>query len=248
MVAGAGAVSMGSAKPAEAQANLGATVTGFGSDTETVRESVHAIGTESDSEDRVVAISRSGGREPIQGTASAAAQRAADRAAGRRAQARDAVLDAIEEASDKRAKEIAAEIAAEKAANQWVLPVSGYHITATFGQGGGLWAADHTGLDFAAASGAPIKAVAAGVVSATGYEGAYGNQTTITHEDGTQTTYSHQTSTTVSVGQQVAAGDVIGYVGSTGNTTGPHLHLEVLTSPDTPVDPYAVLVDHGLQP
>jgi murein DD-endopeptidase MepM/ murein hydrolase activator NlpD len=246
MVAGAGAVSMGSAQPAEAQANLGATVTGFGSDTEKVRESVagagHAAG------DRVVAISRSGGREPIQGTASSAADRAADRAAGRRAQARDAVLDAIEEASDKRAKEIAAEIAAEKAANQWVLPVSGYHITATFGQGGGLWAADHTGLDFAAPSGALIKAVAAGVVSATGYEGAYGNQTTITHDDGTQTTYSHQTSTTVSVGQQVAAGDVIGYVGSTGNTTGPHLHLEVLTAPDTPVDPYAVLVDHGLQP
>lgn len=232
---------MGSAQSAETQANLEASVTGFGSDTEKVRESVRAVGTARGAEDRTVAISRSGGgREPIRGIGSVAAQRAA----GKTAQARDAVLDAIAEASDERSKEIAA----EKAANQWVLPVSGYHITATFGEGGGLWAADHTGLDFAAPSGAPIRAVAAGVVSAVGYEGAYGNQTTITLSDGTQTTYSHQTSTAVSVGQQVAAGDLIGYVGSTGNSTGPHLHFEVLPTPDTPVDPYAVLVEHGLQP
>jgi murein DD-endopeptidase MepM/ murein hydrolase activator NlpD len=60
--------------------------------------------------------------------------------------------------------------------------------------------------------------------------------------------FSHQSSVVVSVGERVAAGDVIGYVGSTGNVTGPHLHLEVRPHGGDPVDPYTALQELGLQP
>jgi murein DD-endopeptidase MepM/ murein hydrolase activator NlpD len=132
--------------------------------------------------------------------------------------------------------------------NQWVLPVSGYHLTAGFGEYSGLWSHYHTGLDFAAPSGTPIVAIANGVVTSVGYDGAYGNKTVITLEDGTELWFAHQTSYTVSEGQEVRAGDLIGYVGSTGNVTGPHLHLEVRPGAGDPVDPYQALVVHGLTP
>ncbi|MBB3041658.1 M23 family metallopeptidase [Nocardioides soli] len=132
--------------------------------------------------------------------------------------------------------------------NQWTLPLSGYRLTAQFGAYSGLWSHYHTGLDFAAPSGTTIHAVANGVVTSVGYDGAYGNKTVITLDDGTELWYCHQTSYTVSEGEQVSAGDTIGYVGSTGNVTGPHLHLEVRPGGGDPVDPYAALVVHGLQP
>lgn len=134
--------------------------------------------------------------------------------------------------------------------NQWQLPVDpgAYHITATFGQSSGLWSHYHTGLDFAAPTGTPIHSIANGVVTSVEYDGAYGNKTVITLDDGTELWFCHQNSTNVSVGQEVHAGDLIGYVGSTGNTTGPHLHLEVRPGAGDPVDPYQALVVHGLQP
>ncbi|CAI9405631.1 M23 family metallopeptidase [Nocardioides sp. T2.26MG-1] len=132
--------------------------------------------------------------------------------------------------------------------NQWVLPVAGYHLTAGFGEYSGLWSHYHTGLDFAAPSGTPIVAIANGVVTSVGYDGAYGNKTVITLDDGTELWFCHQTSYMVDVGQEVRAGDLIGYVGSTGNVTGPHLHLEVRPGAGDPVDPYQALVVHGLQP
>lgn len=132
--------------------------------------------------------------------------------------------------------------------NQWVLPLSGYRLTASFGQYSGLWSHYHTGLDFAAPSGTPIVAIANGVVTSVGYDGAYGNKTVITLDDGTELWFCHQTSYTVSAGQEVRAGEVIGYVGSTGNVTGPHLHLEVRPGAGDPVDPYEAMVVHGLTP
>jgi murein DD-endopeptidase MepM/ murein hydrolase activator NlpD len=133
------------------------------------------------------------------------------------------------------------------AKNQWTLPLSGYRLTATFGQYG-LWSSYHTGLDFAAPTGTPINAVANGVVTSTGYDGAYGNKTVVTLEDGTEIWYCHQTTIDVSVGEAVAAGDHLGTVGSTGNVTGPHLHLEVRPGGGDPVDPYDALVANGVTP
>jgi murein DD-endopeptidase MepM/ murein hydrolase activator NlpD len=86
--------------------------------------------------------------------------------------------------------------------NKWVLPLTSYGITATFGQYG-LWASYHTGLDFNANSGDSILSVANGTVTSTGYDGAYGNKTVVTLDDGTEIWYCHQTSIYVSVGDRV---------------------------------------------
>lgn len=185
-----------------------------------------------------------------------------------RAVSRDTRREALQEQADKRLQAIAetqakrrnaalAEVAArarrqaaEMARNAWHLPVApaAYHLTARFGQCSGLWSHCHTGLDFAAASGTPIRAVAAGKVTQAGLAGAYGNRTIITLEDGTQLWYCHQTTIRVTKGEQVRAGTFIGTVGSTGNTTGAHLHLEVRPRPKHPVDPFAALLAHGLTP
>jgi murein DD-endopeptidase MepM/ murein hydrolase activator NlpD len=103
-----------------------------------------------------------------------------------------------------------------------------YRLTARFGQTGGYWSSGvHTGLDFAGPTGTPILAAASGTVVSTGYEGAYGNQIIIDHGDGYQTTYNHLSGIGASVGDKVSTGDQIGRRGSTGNSTGSHLHFEV---------------------
>jgi murein DD-endopeptidase MepM/ murein hydrolase activator NlpD len=131
--------------------------------------------------------------------------------------------------------------------NMWHLPVASYHLTARFGDYG-LWSSYHTGLDFAAPSGTPIYAVANGTISSASYDGSYGNKTVETLDDGTELWYCHQTSFVVSAGETVRSGQLIGYIGSTGHVTGPHLHLEVRPGGGDPVDPYSALVVHGVTP
>jgi murein DD-endopeptidase MepM/ murein hydrolase activator NlpD len=85
-------------------------------------------------------------------------------------------------------------------------------------------------VDIGAARGTPLHAAADGTVIVArigGYNGGYGNYVVITHGNGTQTLYGHMKNVIVSSGQTVSAGQVIGYEGSTGNSTGPHLHFEV---------------------
>ena len=91
-------------------------------------------------------------------------------------------------------------------------------------------------------------AVANGTVTETGYDGAYGNKTVVTLDDGTEIWYCHQTSIYVSVGDRVNGGEVIGTVGATGNVTGSHLHLEVRPGGGGPVDPFQAFVEHGIVP
>ena len=85
----------------------------------------------------------------------------------------------------------------------------------------------HTGLDIAASTGTPIAAAASGTVTFSGTKGSYGKMLVITHGNGVQTYYGHCNALYVSAGTQVSQGQIIGEVGSTGNSTGPHLHLEV---------------------
>jgi murein DD-endopeptidase MepM/ murein hydrolase activator NlpD len=170
----------------------------------------------------------------------------------RAAQERKVALAALAKKAQRQAELIAARERAERLAarNAWHLPVAAgaYHLTSRFGECSSLWSSCHTGLDFAAPSGTPIRAVAAGRILEVSYAGAYGNRTRMRLSDGTEVWYCHQTSTAVEVGQQVAGGQVIGTVGSTGNSTGPHLHLEVRPTPKTPVDPFAALAAHDLEP
>ncbi len=85
----------------------------------------------------------------------------------------------------------------------------------------------HKGVDMGAPQGAPIRAVATGVVGFAGEKGGYGKVVYLEHRDGLQTRYAHQSELAVQQGQPVAAGQVIGFVGSTGLSTVPHLHFEV---------------------
>ncbi|MCL2541417.1 MAG: M23 family metallopeptidase [Nocardioidaceae bacterium] len=129
-----------------------------------------------------------------------------------------------------------------------VLPVRHYVLTAGFGEVSGLWHTFHTGLDFAAPIGTPIHAIGEGTVVSTGYEGDYGNRTVVRLDGGTVLWFCHQSAFEVHPGEHVEPGQVIGLVGDTGNTTGPHLHLEVHPHGGPAVDPKPWLISQGLKP
>lgn len=105
-------------------------------------------------------------------------------------------------------------------------PISGT-ITSRYGESSRLRQSTHTGLDISATTGTDIKAVASGTVTCAKYSGSYGNLVKIDHGNGVETWYGHTSKMYVKVGQEVKVGDVIAAVGSTGNSTGPHLHLEI---------------------
>ena len=107
-----------------------------------------------------------------------------------------------------------------------IRPVSGI-VTSRFGAASAIRRSSHTGLDLATSSGTPIKAAASGTVTFAGYKGSYGNLMVITHENGVQTYYGHCSQLYLSAGSTVSQGQSIGTVGSTGNSTGPHLHFEI---------------------
>ncbi|MFE1544305.1 M23 family metallopeptidase [Streptomyces microflavus] len=140
--------------------------------------------------------------------------------------------------------------AAERARlNAFHLPVAGSHVTTGYKTGGSLWSSgSHSGVDFMAASGSSVVAVGAGTVVEAGWGGAYGNNIVLRMTDGTYTQYGHLSSIGVSVGQSVTSGQQIGLSGSTGNSTGPHLHFEARTTPEygSDMDPVGYLRSHGL--
>lgn len=111
------------------------------------------------------------------------------------------------------------------------LPITGGTPSQSYGNPGDYTLGYHTGTDFSAPVGTPVKAIAAGTVVASDTSSAYGINVQIKHEDGTYSLYAHLSAKTVFPGDKVVAGRMIGNVGSTGNTTGPHLHLEVRTEP-----------------
>lgn len=106
-----------------------------------------------------------------------------------------------------------------------IRPISGT-VTSRFGS---RWGRSHKGIDIGAAKGTPIKAVASGTVTVAqyGYSGGYGNYVMISHGNGIQTLYGHCNSLNVKAGQSVSQGQVIAFVGNTGNSYGNHLHLEI---------------------
>jgi murein DD-endopeptidase MepM/ murein hydrolase activator NlpD len=119
---------------------------------------------------------------------------------------------------------------------QFIWPVSGT-FTSPFGM---RWGRLHAGIDIAAAEGTPIRAADAGRVAIAGWVGGYGNYTCIQHTGSLSTCYAHQSRLGTSNGASVSQGQVIGYVGNTGNSFGAHLHFEVRVN-GSPVDPMGYL-------
>ncbi|NUP20219.1 MAG: peptidoglycan DD-metalloendopeptidase family protein [Streptomyces sp.] len=133
--------------------------------------------------------------------------------------------------------------------NGFSAPVDATSVATAYKVAGSMWSSGyHTGVDFFASTGTPLKAVGAGTVVSAGWGGAYGNQVVIQLADGYYAQYGHLSSLSVSAGQTVTAGQEIGLSGATGNVTGPHLHFEIRTTPDygSDVDPVAYLRSKGV--
>ncbi|MEH7236896.1 peptidoglycan DD-metalloendopeptidase family protein [Bacillus sp. JJ1562] len=129
------------------------------------------------------------------------------------------------------------------ATEEWAWPVLG-RITDTFGTRQG----NHKGLDIAAPLGDHIYAVEEGIVKGSDFKGSYGHVIFIEHPNGFETVYAHLSKRSVQEGEKVEKGQLIGHIGSTGNSTGPHLHFEVHngewnSSRNNAVDPLYLLTD-----
>ncbi|MER7947777.1 M23 family metallopeptidase [Streptomyces sp. NPDC096079] len=143
--------------------------------------------------------------------------------------------------------------AVKKVTPAWVKPVGAYTLSASFNQGGAMWAHKHSGQDFAVPVGTPVKAAAAGTVVKAGPNGggdgpAYGNAIVVKHANGTYSQYAHLSKIKVYIGQKVSAGQQIALSGNTGNSSGPHLHFEIRTTPNygSAVNPMSFLRAHGV--
>ncbi|RNL73643.1 transglycosylase family protein [Streptomyces sp. I6] len=118
-----------------------------------------------------------------------------------------------------------------------------------YGKAGSSWSSGyHTGVDFPVPTGTSVQAVAPGRVVSAGWEGAYGYQVVVRHDDGKYSQYAHLSALTVREGQRVNGGQRIARSGSTGNSTGPHLHFEVRTGPGygSDIDPLRYLRSGGV--
>ncbi|MFD0275708.1 peptidoglycan DD-metalloendopeptidase family protein [Kitasatospora sp. NPDC127111] len=139
--------------------------------------------------------------------------------------------------------------AAVASTSGYVAPLANPKMGTAYGVAGSMWASGHhTGVDFVASTGTPLRAVAAGTVVKAGNGGAYGNEVEIKLADGKYAQYAHLSSIGVTVGQTVTVGQQIGLSGATGNVTGPHLHFEIRTGSEygSDIDPIAYLRAHGV--
>ncbi|MFE1286209.1 M23 family metallopeptidase [Streptomyces sp. NPDC058751] len=149
---------------------------------------------------------------------------------------------------------VAKKAAAKKKAASWVDPVAKYSLSASFNQAGGMWAHKHSGQDFAVPTGTNVVATHAGTVVKAGPNGAgdgpaYGNAVVIKHPNGKYSQYAHLSRVDVRVGQTVSTGQHIALSGNTGNSSGPHLHFEIRTTPNygSAVNPVAFLNSLGVK-
>lgn len=145
----------------------------------------------------------------------------------------------IAEVNEQKTQEIKKEKSTIEGVYIAVVPVTG-HITSRYGARESVRNHTHMGLDIAATTGTPIKAAADGTITFSGYTSGYGYLIIIDHGNGITTYYGHCSKLYKSKGATVTAGDVIAAVGSTGNSTGPHLHFEIRKNGEY-VDPYEYL-------
>ena len=165
-----------------------------------------------------------------------------------------AEAEAVQAQILKLSKELAAQQAAQgkpsnAALGGYIWPVSSRRITSTFGgraSPGGIGSTNHKGIDIGGVGyTTEIHAAKAGTVIVSQYSRSYGNYVVVSHGSGNTTLYAHMSSRKVSVGQYVNQGDVLGITGSTGNSTGPHLHFEI-TENGTRINPLKYLTGYVL--
>ncbi|MFI6640370.1 M23 family metallopeptidase [Streptomyces sp. NPDC050504] len=130
----------------------------------------------------------------------------------------------------------------------WVAPLESYALSAGFDRAGERWAHRHTGQDFAVAVGTPVRAAGAGRVVSVSCGGGFGIEVVLGHANGWYTQYAHLSAAAVEPGERVRAGQWVGQAGTTGNSTGPHLHFEVRLTPylGSGVDPMGWMREHGV--
>ncbi|MFC8224876.1 peptidoglycan DD-metalloendopeptidase family protein [Streptomyces sp. NPDC057287] len=184
----------------------------------------------------------------------ASAPKATEKPAPRAVAPKAAERAAPKAAAPERAAEPAREQAAKPAEKKASKPRSGLTAPVSARTGtpyhqAGSWSSGyHTGVDFPVPTGTSVKAVSSGKVVSAGWAGAYGYEVVIRHGDGRYSQYAHLSSLHVREGQQIAAGQRIARSGSTGNSTGPHLHFEIRTGPGygSDIDPLAYLRAGGV--
>ncbi|MFJ9174178.1 transglycosylase family protein [Streptomyces sp. NPDC102360] len=157
---------------------------------------------------------------------------------------------AAKKTEKKAAKPVAKKADTAKATTHNVVAPVAASLGTPYRAAGSSWSKGyHTGVDFAVPTGTSVKAVAAGHVVSAGWGGAYGYEVVIRHADGKFSQYGHLSALSVKSGQRVVAGQRIARSGSTGNSTGPHLHFEVRTGPGfgSDVDPLAYLRARGVR-
>ncbi|MGW1029202.1 peptidoglycan DD-metalloendopeptidase family protein [Streptomyces sp. NPDC002577] len=137
----------------------------------------------------------------------------------------------------------------KRSTRAWIAPVKSYRLSAGFDSVGQHWAHRHTGQDFAVPIGTPVRAAGAGRVASVSCGGAFGVEVVVQHPGGYYTQYAHLAAVTVTKGQRVRTGQWVGQSGTTGNSTGPHLHFEVRLTPDwgSEVDPKRWLKERGVR-
>ena len=155
----------------------------------------------------------------------------------------DKLRDTADEAED---------YAEELESNMWLPPTSSFRYSTPFGVAGPYWASGyHTGADLSAPYGQPVVAPTNGVISAAGWDGAYGFQVRLRLDNGDEIWLNHMSSIDVTAGQSVVRGQQVGRVGATGNVSSPtayHIHLEYRLASDLDhgVDPIPYFAEHGV--
>ena len=174
----------------------------------------------------------------------AAAKAAAAKAAAAKAAAAKAKADAAKARAKAAAEAKAARARALAEARRWVSPVSGYTLTSGFGV---RWGKMHPAQDLACPTGTPVHAISSGTVVFAGWSNeGYGNLVKIRHWDGTVSWMAHNSHLLVSAGEEVSPGQRVALSGSTGNSTGPHVHFEIHPGDRAPVAPRTWLSARGV--
>ncbi|MFD8640993.1 M23 family metallopeptidase [Streptomyces zaomyceticus] len=193
--------------------------------------------TEDSLADRVSAQVAAQEQEVFEAAAKAKAQAEAKRKAEARAKE-------IRQAEERAARE-----AERRRLASFQLPVAGTYVSTGYKTNGSLWSSgSHSGIDFHASYGSSVVSVGSGTVVEAGWGGAYGNNIVVRMHDGTYTQYGHLSSIGVHVGQTVEPGQQIGISGSSGNSTGPHLHFEARSTAEygSDINPIAYLRARGV--